>query len=230
MICLSSRETQLRAFHSTAAEIAALQQRQQDQLSMMIRTLEDGDSDNDHDNTNVRSTSLSTKAHPDPLHYSQHRSSKRIQKTRGTSQSTSGSRPMQVDTDGNVGTKRTVVQDDEKSKGTAIDDDTEGDTQQDDCSNASHSATRSSDVNIPPTQIVTQTGSCGGLQIGGVPSSTYGQLGYLQHVDGKAELLQFANGDMGGTQLENGEVGFTQIAIVDTGCTQLNHEANMEGA
>lgn len=224
------RETQLRAFHSTAAEIAALQQRQQDQLSMMIRTLEDGDSDNDHNNTNVRSTSLSTKAHPDPLHYSQHRSSKRIQKTRGTSQSTSGSRPMQVDTDGNVGTKRTVVQDDEKSKGTAIDDDTEGDTQQDDCSNASHSATRASDVNIPPTQIVTQTGSCGGLQIGGVPSSTYGQLGYLQHVDGNAELLQFANGDMGGTQLENGEVGFTQIAIVDTGCTQLNHEANLEGA
>lgn len=226
MVCLSSRETQLRAFHSTAAEIAALQRRQQDQLSIMIRTLEDGDSDNDHDNTNVRSTSLSTKAHPDSLHYSEHQDSKRIQKMRGTSQSTSGSRPMQVDTDGNIGTK----QDDEKSKGTAIDDETEGDTQQDDCSDASHSATRSSDVNIPPTQIVTQTGSCGGHKIRGIPASTYYQPGYIEHVHGKAELLQFTNRDIGGTQLENGEVGFTQIAIVDAGCTQLNHEANLEGA
>lgn len=39
----SSRETQLRAFHSTAAEIAALQQKQQDQLKGMLRTLEDGE-------------------------------------------------------------------------------------------------------------------------------------------------------------------------------------------
>ncbi|KAG0628014.1 hypothetical protein M758_2G243900 [Ceratodon purpureus] len=217
------RETQLRAFHSTAAEIATLQQRQQDQLSMMIRTLEDGDSDNDHDNTNVRSTSLSTKAHPDPLHYSEHQSSRRIQKVRGASRSTSGSRPMQVD----MGAEHIGVQDDEKSKGTAIYDDTEGDTQQDDCSNASHSATRSSDVNIPPTQIVAQTDSCGGLKIGGIPASIYGQAGYLQHVHGRAELT---NGDIGGTQLENGEVGFTQLAIVDMGCTQLNHEVNLEGA
>jgi len=214
MICLSSRETQLRAFHSTAAEIADLQQRQQDQLLTMIRTLEDGDSDNDHDNTNVRSTSPSTKA---PLHYSQHQGSKRIQKTRETSQSTSGSRPMQIE---NMGTNRTVVPDDERSKGTAIDDDTEGDTQQDGCSNASHSATRSSDVNIPPTQIVD-------FKI----ASTYDEAGYLQHVHGKSELLQFTSGDnIGGTQLENGEAGFTQIAIVAAGCTQLlTHEANLEG-
>ncbi|KAJ7551552.1 hypothetical protein O6H91_06G020200 [Diphasiastrum complanatum] len=40
------RETQLRAFHSTAEEIAALQQRQQEQLKAMLRTLEDGDSEN----------------------------------------------------------------------------------------------------------------------------------------------------------------------------------------
>lgn len=37
------RETQLRAFHSTAEEIAALQQKQQDQLKEMIRVLEDGE-------------------------------------------------------------------------------------------------------------------------------------------------------------------------------------------
>lgn len=214
MICLSSRETQLRAFHSTAAEIADLQQRQQDQLLTMIRTLEDGDSDNDHDHTNVRSTSPSTKAHPG-------QGSKRIKEIRETSQSTSGSRPMQVDTDG---TKPIVVQDDEKSKETAVDDDTEGDTQQDGCSNASHSATRSSDVNIPPTQVVTQTDLCDSLKI----ASTYDQAGYLQRAHGKSELLLFTSGDIGGTQLENGEVGFTQIA--DAGCTQLvNHEANLEG-
>eukprot|EP00897_Mesotaenium_endlicherianum_P001215 jgi/Mesen1/1120/ME000123S00291 len=43
------RETQLRAFHSTAAEIAALQQKQQEQLYCMIRTLEDGDEDGEGD-------------------------------------------------------------------------------------------------------------------------------------------------------------------------------------
>ncbi|KAG6549660.1 hypothetical protein Mapa_008639 [Marchantia paleacea] len=37
------RETQLRAFHSTAAEIEALQQKQQEQLKAMLRTLEDRD-------------------------------------------------------------------------------------------------------------------------------------------------------------------------------------------
>lgn len=37
------RETQLRAFHSTAEEIAALQQKQQEQLKAMMRVLEDGD-------------------------------------------------------------------------------------------------------------------------------------------------------------------------------------------
>eukprot|EP01018_Ginkgo_biloba_P012851 Gb_37853 [translate_table: standard] len=37
------RETQLRAFHSTAEEIAALQQKQQEQLNGMLRTLEDGE-------------------------------------------------------------------------------------------------------------------------------------------------------------------------------------------
>ena len=194
---------------------------------MMIRTLEDGDSDSDQDNAKVHSTSLSTKAQPDFLHYPEHQSSKRIQKIRGTSHSTSGSRPMQVDTVGNMGSKRTVVQDDEKSKGNGIDDNTEGDTQ-DNCSNASHSATRSSDVNVPPTQIVTQTGSCGDLEIGCLPGPTYGQAMYLQH--GKAELLRFANGEIGCTQLENGEVGFTQIARVDPGCTQPNYEANLEGA
>eukprot|EP00250_Pteridium_aquilinum_P010196 c19207_g1_i1 orf=387-3377(-) len=37
------RETQLRAFHSTAEEIAMLQQRQQEQLKEMMRVLEDGE-------------------------------------------------------------------------------------------------------------------------------------------------------------------------------------------
>ncbi|KAL2630047.1 hypothetical protein R1flu_014733 [Riccia fluitans] len=37
------RETQLRAFHSTAAQIEALQQKQQEQLKSMLRTLEDND-------------------------------------------------------------------------------------------------------------------------------------------------------------------------------------------
>ncbi|KAH9316932.1 hypothetical protein KI387_018701, partial [Taxus chinensis] len=37
------RETQLRAFHATAEEIAALQQKQQVQLNGMLRTLEDGE-------------------------------------------------------------------------------------------------------------------------------------------------------------------------------------------
>lgn len=212
--CLSSRETQLRAFHSTAAEIAGLQQRQQDQLLTMIRTLEDGDSDNDHDNTNVRSSSPPTRA---PLHFSEHQGSKRIKGTKGTSQSTSGSGPTKGE---DMGSKRTVVQDGEKSKGTAMDDDTEGDTQQDGCSNASHSATRSLDVNIPPTQVLD-------FKI----ASTYDEAGYRQHVHGRSEFLQFTSGDnIGGTQLENCEVGFTQIANADAGCTQLlTHEPNMIG-
>ncbi|KAL3687710.1 hypothetical protein R1sor_014019 [Riccia sorocarpa] len=37
------RETQLRAFHSTAAQIEALQQKQQEQLKSMLRTLEDNE-------------------------------------------------------------------------------------------------------------------------------------------------------------------------------------------
>lgn len=37
------RETQLRAFHSTAEEIAVLQRKQQEQLNGMLRTLEDGE-------------------------------------------------------------------------------------------------------------------------------------------------------------------------------------------
>ena len=37
------RETQLRAFHSTAEEVAALQQKQQEQLKEMMRVLEDGE-------------------------------------------------------------------------------------------------------------------------------------------------------------------------------------------
>lgn len=133
-----------------------------------------------------------------------------------TSHSTTcGSRPMQVDMDETMGSKRAVVQDDEKGKGTGIDDDTEGDTQQGDCSDESHSATRSSDVNIPPTQIATQMGSCGG------PASTYG----------KAEVLQFTGGDIGATQLENGEGDFTEMAIVETetAYTQHNHDADLEG-
>lgn len=39
------RETQLRAFHSTAEEIASLQQRQQEQLKEMMKVLEDGEDD-----------------------------------------------------------------------------------------------------------------------------------------------------------------------------------------
>jgi hypothetical protein len=42
------RETQLRAFHSTAEEIAALQQKQQEQLKEMIRVLEDGEEEEVH--------------------------------------------------------------------------------------------------------------------------------------------------------------------------------------
>lgn len=98
------------------------------------------------------------------------------------------------------------------------DDDTEGDTQQDDgcCSNAS----RSSDVNILPTQVPTQTDYCGTMKI----PSTYDDHAWDLH------RVQFTSG---ATQQENGgDVGFTQIAnTVDMGCTQLlNHEtANLEG-
>lgn len=103
-----------------------------------------------------------------------------------------------------------MVQDDENSKGTAMDDDIEGDTQQVGCSNASHSATRSLDVNIPPTQVL------------------YFKLSTSME---RSEFLQFTRGDnIGGTQLDNDEVGFTQIANVDAGCTQLLvHEPNMIG-
>ncbi|CAM6105272.1 unnamed protein product [Calypogeia fissa] len=42
------RETQLRTFYSTAAQVEALQQKQQEQLKAMLRTLEDGDGEGDY--------------------------------------------------------------------------------------------------------------------------------------------------------------------------------------
>lgn len=113
-------------------------------------------------------------------------------------------------------------EDEEKSKGTAIDDDTEADTQQDGCSDAS----RSSDVNIPPTQAIpTQMDVCGSLKI----ASTYDETGLFRHEN--SAFVPFTSGDIiGATQLEPGEAGFTQIASFDPGCTQLlNPEDNLEG-
>ncbi|XP_024376186.1 uncharacterized protein [Physcomitrium patens] len=217
------RETQLRAFHSTAAEIAELQQRQQDQLSTMIRTLEDGDSDNDYDHTNVpnvRIRSPYAKAHPGPVHYSEHQSSKRMEELRGTSPNTSGDRPMQIFRGGEIGTKRILVHVDESSEETDTYDDTDGDTQQADCSKASQSAIRSSDVYIPPTQV---------LNVGNVSAPTCVQTGHSQHML-EGELLQITSGEVGDTRLENGEVGSIQTANADFGCTQLLHqETKLEG-
>ncbi|KAH9553047.1 hypothetical protein CY35_09G099300 [Sphagnum magellanicum] len=59
------RETQMRAFHSTAAEVATLQQKQQEQLAAMLRTLEDGDDEKMKGEADTPSTSPYTKAKVD---------------------------------------------------------------------------------------------------------------------------------------------------------------------
>ncbi|KAH9553045.1 hypothetical protein CY35_09G099300 [Sphagnum magellanicum] len=62
---LLRRETQMRAFHSTAAEVATLQQKQQEQLAAMLRTLEDGDDEKMKGEADTPSTSPYTKAKVD---------------------------------------------------------------------------------------------------------------------------------------------------------------------
>ncbi|CAM6008942.1 unnamed protein product [Sphagnum balticum] len=59
------RETQMRAFHSTAAEVATLQQKQQEQLAAMLRTLEDGDDEKMKGEADTPSTSRYTTAKVD---------------------------------------------------------------------------------------------------------------------------------------------------------------------
>ncbi|KAH9552665.1 hypothetical protein CY35_09G078500 [Sphagnum magellanicum] len=136
------RESELRAFHATAAEIAALQERQQSQLAMLLRNLDEGNSDRTKFQENMLGTSTRPRAQQgaSDLAGMQNREASRDEQ-RGASQSRSASQPMQVDTDAQSSHKMvpnrctnndSQPHEDEQAKGTVIGDCIVADTQYDD--------------------------------------------------------------------------------------------------
>lgn len=201
---------------------------------MMIRTLEDGDSDNDQHDTHVRSTSPSTKAHPGPTDYvNQYNYAGGDQRQVGASQSRSGSRPMQVDTDAQPFQKQTSRtleedlkgQDDDRSKDTSFNECMDGDTQQNDCSIAPELALLS-ERPILPTQITPSAQLQGTLCNQQNLSPTNVGIGYTQLVTGEAGYTQLitaeANVDNELTQLMTADCNYTQLLEFEGGskCTQ----------
>lgn len=209
-----------------------LQQRQKNQLHIMLRTLEDGDSENYHQETYGRSTSLSTKVYPGPSGLGDRQNNKQTDETRGVSQSASGCRPMQVDTDAQslhrVPSGKFVAKDikpeDNQSSDTALDDSTDGDTQQDAASKPPVAIAGSSGDLVPPTQDLPPENLDGSLSGRQNPSPLNVQAGYTQLLigdTGETGYMHNATADAGYTQLENADIGFTQLATADCGYTQL---------
>lgn len=209
-----------------------LQQRQKNQLHIMLRTLEDGDSENYHQETDGRSTSLSTKVYPGPSGLGDRQNNKQTDETRGVSQSASGCRPMQVDTDAQslhrVPSGKFVAKDikpeDNQSSDTALDDSTDGDTQQDAASKPPVAIAGSSGDLVPPTQDLPPENLDGSLSGRQNPSPLNVQAGYTQLLigdTGETGYMHNATADAGYTQLENADIGFTQLATADCGYTQL---------
>ena len=209
-----------------------LQQRQKNQLHIMLRTLEDGDSENYHHETDGRSTSPSTKVYPGPSGLGDRQNNKQIDETRGVSQSASGCQPMQVDADaqslhrvpsGKLVTKDIKLEDNQSSD-TALDDSTYGDTQQDAASKPPVAIAASSGGLVPPTHVLPPENLDGSLSDRQNLSPLNVQAGYTQLIIGETVetgYMHNATADAGYTQLENADIGFTQLATADCGFTQL---------
>ncbi|KAH8951403.1 hypothetical protein BDL97_09G026100 [Sphagnum fallax] len=136
------RESELRAFHATAAEIAALQERQQSQLAMLLRNLDEGNSDRTKFQENILGASTCPRSQQGASDLAGMQNSEASRdEQRGASQSRSASQPMQVDTDAQSSHKMvpnrctnndSQPHEDEQAKGTVIGDCIVADTQYDD--------------------------------------------------------------------------------------------------